>query len=127
MDTGYNIGCPDCDPAVQGFDGKNLGSIVQPAGKILTVEWDKCLSGPPVGPIGLLRGGSLCYWAVCRVHMDGANVLFGDGHVKWMDPSDYHSDTIRVDELGNPEPPDPAIVPEATWRKYWDTEYLSTE
>ncbi len=126
---GYNIGCPapNCVPAVEGFDAKNLADIAQPAGKILTVEWDNCLSGPPVGPTGLLRGGSLCYWAVCRVHMDGSNILFGDGHVKWMDPSDYHSTTEKIDESGIPIPSNPTVVPEATWRKYWDTEYLSTE
>ncbi len=140
---GYNIGCPDCDPVVegfvegpffQGFGGKNLGHIVQPADKILTVEWDRCVAGPPVGPTGLLRGGSLCYWAVCRVHMDGSNVLFGDGHAKWMNPDDYHSTThhinsagIPVDREGTELDPELIRVPEPVWRKYWDTEYLSTD
>lgn len=124
---GYNIGCPDCDPPVSGFDGKQLSSIIQPAEKILTVEWDKCLAGPPIGPTGLLRGGSLCYWAVCRIHNGGSNVLFGDSHVKWLDPSVYHSTTQKIDDDGNPIPSSPTIVAEATWRKYWDTKYLCTE
>ncbi|MBC7288380.1 MAG: hypothetical protein H5T86_10115, partial [Armatimonadetes bacterium] len=61
--------------------------------------------------------------AVCRIHNDGSNVLFGDGHVKWMKPEQYHSNTEKEDGSGNPVPPNPNPVPESVWRKYWDTAY----
>ena len=62
-----------------------------------------------------------CYWAVCRVHSGGSNVLFGDGHVEWKKPDEYHSNTIDVDENGYPIPSSPVIAP--NWREYWDTSY----
>lgn len=125
---GYNVGYgpPECiDPALEvaGFAGKYEEDIQRPSEKILAAEWDQCLSGPPCGPAGLFRGGALCYWAVCRIHNEGSNVLFGDGHVKWMRPEQYHSNTEYADDSGNPVPSSPAIVPEAIWRQYWDTEY----
>jgi len=117
---GYNIGCREAN--VPGFDGKPEGRIESPSYKILAAEWDRCLGGPPVGPTGLFRGGSLCYWAVCRIHNDGSNVLFGDGHVKWLKPETYHSRTERADDSGNPVG-DATPVPEPVWRAYWDTSY----
>lgn len=122
---GYNIGCPqpNCDPAVEGFPEKIDTSVKRPSKKILAVEWDRCLSGPPVGPLGLFRGDTLCYWAVCRVHNGGSNIIFADGHAKWMRPEQYHSTTQRANDAGNPEPANPEIVEENVWSLYWDTEY----
>ncbi len=123
---GYNIGlppyAPPCNPVVPGFDGKSMAQIQSPSYKILAVEWDRCLAGPP-GPTGVFRGGALSFWAVCRVHNGGSNVLFGDGHVKWMKPEQYHSNTEKEDGSGNPIPADAQPVPEEVWRKFWDTSW----
>jgi prepilin-type N-terminal cleavage/methylation domain-containing protein/prepilin-type processing-associated H-X9-DG protein len=116
---GYNIGCTS--PAVAGVPLQSEASIVAPSYKILVVEWDRCNSGPPCGPAGLLSGGSTCYWAVTRVHNGGSNIVFCDGHVKWMRPDDYHSNTDHADMSGNPVPTTASAVSEANWRKYWDT------
>ncbi len=127
---GYNIGCPP--QGVAGFPEKREGDIVRPSEKVLAPEWDRCLSGPPCGPTGIPDppGGPLCYWAVCRIHNSGSNVLFADGHVKWLNPDVYHSTTDHIDANGNPvdsqgNPLDPAgiAVPEHVWRHYWDTAY----
>ena len=120
---GYNIGCPP--QSVPGFPERTESDIENPASKILLVEWDKCLSGPPCGPPGLPDppGGPLCYWAVCRIHNDGSNILFADGHAKWMKPDQYHSNTDHIDGGGNPVPADASSVPESVWRKYWDISY----
>lgn len=120
---GYNVGCPDCAEPVPGFPGMKTGEVVAPTRKILAPEWDRCLSGPPCGPTGLFRGGTLCYWAVCRIHNNGSNVLFADGHVKWIDPSQYHSTTNYVDEAGYPVPSGASVVAEEVWRQYWDPTY----
>ena len=120
---GYNIGYGN----YPGFAGKKQSSIKSPSGKILVVEWGRakdgkggCLSGPPVGPPGFQYGDALCYWAICRVHSGGSNILFGDGHVEWKRPEEYHSDTKDVNDGGNPigytyTAPD--------WQSYWDTSY----
>ena len=105
---------------------------MRPSEKILAAEWDRCLAGPPCGPTGIPDppGGSLCYWSVCRIHNGGSNVLFGDSHVKWLNPDTYHSTTDHIDNAGNPvdsqgNPLDPATiaVSESVWREYWDTAY----
>lgn len=121
---GYNIGCSS--PLVIGFPLRNEAAIVAPSEKILVAEWDRCNSGPPCGPVGLLSGGATSYWAVCRVHHGGSNLLFGDGHVRWLRPEVYHSNTERIDSAGNPIGPggSPVVpVSEATWRTFWDTTY----
>lgn len=118
---GYNVGCQS--PYVAGFPGRGAAAVTAPADKILLVEWDRCLAGPPCGPVGLFQGGALCYWAVCRVHNGGSNVLFADGHSEWMRPEMYHSDTDHADEAGNPAPASPQVVSENVWRKYWDISY----
>lgn len=118
---GYNVGCQS--PYVAGFPGTSTGSIERPADKILLVEWDRCLSGPPCGPPGLFQGGALCYWAVCRVHSGGSNVLFADGHALWMTPDMYHSNTQYADEAGNPVPSSAQPVAEKVWRTFWDVSY----
>ncbi|MGQ9732208.1 MAG: DUF1559 family PulG-like putative transporter [Candidatus Zipacnadales bacterium] len=121
---GYNIGCfPPLGPYVQGVVGQAEGAIVSPSRKIMVVEWDRCNAGPPVGPYGLFHGGATSFWAVCRVHNDGSNVLFCDGHVKWLKPDDYHSNTEGIDAFGNPIPANPTPVAEEIWRTYWDTAY----
>ncbi len=107
---GYNVGCPDCAEPVAGFPGLKGAEVVAPAHTILAPEWDRCLSGPPCGPSGLFRGG-------------GSNVLFADGHVKWMNPDTYHSTTDHVDDAGNPVPSGPTAVAEHVWRQYWDPTY----
>ncbi len=119
---GYNIGC--ASPYVAGFPLQSMAQIAAPANKILVAEWDRCNAGPPCGPVGLLSGGATSFWAVCRVHSGGSNVLFGDGHVKWLRPDAYHSNTDSMDAAGNPigiggttvQP-----VAAATWRSFWDT------
>jgi len=129
---GYNIGCPaweldtDAYPhltAVAGLAQARCTTVACPAQKILTVEWDRCLAGPPVGKKGLFRGGVLCYWSVCRVHSGGSNILFGDGRVAHALPEDYHSDTEYADASGNPIPASPEVVAENVWRRFWDADY----
>ncbi len=123
---GYNGGLMDSETstgsAVAGFQMRSRAQIQSPSHKILTVEWDRCVSGPPNGDRAVHRGGSLHAWAVCRIHNDGSNVLFGDAHVKWLKPEQYHSNTER-EENGTVIPADAAPVPEDVWRDYWDTEH----
>ena len=121
---GYNIGC--ADPYVPGFPEMCMADITNPAGKILIAEWDRCNAGPPCGPTGLLADGATSYWAVCRIHSGGSNVLFGDVHVKWLRPEQYHSNTDHIDENGTPLPMGGGTVtpvPEQVWREYWDISY----
>jgi prepilin-type N-terminal cleavage/methylation domain-containing protein/prepilin-type processing-associated H-X9-DG protein len=118
---GYNIGCSD--PWVPGFAGRRQTQIASPSTKILVAEWDRCNAGPPCGPPGLLAGGATCFWAVCRIHNGGCNVLFGDGHARWMRPEEYHSTTDHADAHGYPVPATAAPVADAIWRRYWDTSY----
>jgi prepilin-type processing-associated H-X9-DG protein len=122
---GFNIGCPPGhgSATVAGFVGKCEAAIASPSSKILIAEWDRCNAGPPVGDRGLFHGGATCFWACTTVHNGGSNILFGDGHVKWLKPSDYHSDMESVDASGNPVPATATAVSESTWRTYWDTEY----
>jgi len=122
---GYNIGltAPPGAFAVPGVQSQSEAAIASPSYKILVAEWDRCNSGPPVGPTGLFAGGATCYWAVTRVHNGGSNVLFCDGHAKWMRPDDYHSSTEYADASGNPVPATATPVAEPVWRKYWDTSY----
>jgi prepilin-type N-terminal cleavage/methylation domain-containing protein/prepilin-type processing-associated H-X9-DG protein len=131
---GYNAGLfpgeyAGPNPLPAGFAGVSQGAIQSPSHKILSVEWDKCVSGPPGGDQANHRGappcdGSLHSWAVCRIHNDGSNLLFGDGHVKWMKPEQYHSTTDHVDlNTCAVVPADAQAVPEDVWRSFWDTEY----
>ena len=122
---GFNIGVPPGmgSAVVAGFVGKSESAIASPSQKILVAEWDRCNAGPPVGSRGLFAGGATCFWACTRVHNGGSNVLFGDGHVKWLAPDVYHSNMDHVDAGGNPVPADAEAVAEDTWRTYWDTEY----
>jgi len=130
---GYNVGCASASPAVPGFVGMSAAAVVNPADKILVAEWGApltgvggCNAGPPCGPTGLLGGGSTSHWAVCRVHSGGSNLLFGDGHVAWLKPDIYHSNTEHIDDNGEPVVSGggaAVAVPESTWRKYWDTSY----
>jgi prepilin-type N-terminal cleavage/methylation domain-containing protein/prepilin-type processing-associated H-X9-DG protein len=122
---GYNIGCPPGmgSEVVAGFVGKSEASITSPSSKILVAEWDRCNAGPPVGTQGLFAGGATCFWACTTVHNGGSNILFGDGHVKWLKPSEYHSDMESVDASGLPVPADATAVAEDVWRTYWDTRY----
>ncbi len=121
---GYNIGCFGAfGPYVAGVPGRSEAEIQNPSNKIVIAEWDRCNSGPPVGPYGLFMGGATSWWAVCRVHNGGSNLLFCDGHVKWMRPDDYHSNTLKIDASGNPIPASPTPVAEATWRHFWDVAY----
>jgi prepilin-type N-terminal cleavage/methylation domain-containing protein/prepilin-type processing-associated H-X9-DG protein len=130
---GYNVGCASASPAVPGFAGASAAAVVNPADKILVAEWGApatgvggCNAGPPCGPTGLLGGGSTSHWAVCRTHSGGSNLLFGDGHVAWLKPDIYHSNTDHIDNNGQPVVSgggEAVAVPESTWRKYWDTSY----
>ncbi|MEJ5251821.1 MAG: DUF1559 domain-containing protein [Armatimonadota bacterium] len=123
---GYNIGYANITPPVVGFQERSMAAVVAPANKILVVEWDRCNAGPPVGPAGLFAGGATCYWAVTRIHGGGSNLLFGDGHVRWLKPEAYHSNTDHEDGQGNPVTLNNApltVVPESTMRYYWDITY----
>jgi prepilin-type N-terminal cleavage/methylation domain-containing protein/prepilin-type processing-associated H-X9-DG protein len=119
---GYNIGCTT--PFVQGLPLQSESAIASPSVKILVAEWDFCNSGPPCGPTGpQWPNNGTCFWAVTRVHGGGSNVLFCDGHTKWMNPSTSHSNTEYADSAGMPVPATATAVAEATWRKYWDITY----
>ncbi len=121
---GFNIGL--ANPYVQGFAGMSEGAVSVPADKILVAEWERCNAGPPIGPKAFLAGGATSYWSVTRVHGGGANLLFGDGHVKWKKPDAYHSNTDHVDATGKPVTKgdvELVVVPEETWRRYWDTRF----
>ena len=122
---GFNVGVPAGrgSAVVPGFVGRSEAQIESPASKILVAEWDRCNAGPPCGTPGLFDGGATCYWACTTVHNGGSNVLFGDGHVKWLKPSTYHSTMVSVDASGNPVPATAAPVAESVWREYWDTAY----
>jgi len=122
---GYNCGVPSGrgSAVVQGFVGRPEAAIRSPASKILVAEWDRCNSGPPCGNPGLYDRDATCYWACTVIHNGGSNLLFGDGHVKWLAPSVYHSTMVKEDGSGSPTPSSAAAVPEATWRAYWDTDY----
>ena len=93
---GYNIGVPAAMGAfVAGVPEMSEAQIVNPSQKILVAEWDRCNAGPPSGPTGLFAGGATSFWAVCRVHNGGSNVLFCDGHVKWL-PADQVRQFVRL-------------------------------
>ena len=157
---GYNVGCdfflnrafapPTTIPeTVRGFGwwagpsgDEPSGGIPQarvrsPGDKIVEVEWDRCLAGPPIGKPGLFPTGvgSLCFWSVTRVHNGLSNAVFGDGHVEGMPPRKYHSWTDYADDstgypvLGDTAygPDDPVwntepewVADTDTWRHYWD-------
>ena len=125
---GYNIGFG----AYPGFAGVRETQVVKPEMKIVVLDWGAdpggwggCCAGPPVGPAGFLYGNTTSYWAVVRVHSGGSNILFGDGHVDWLNPDKFHSTTQGVDADGNPVPASPEIAP--NWRHYWDTTYRGEE
>ncbi|MEJ7612207.1 MAG: prepilin-type N-terminal cleavage/methylation domain-containing protein [Candidatus Fervidibacter sacchari] len=108
---GVNLGCMHGSIFVRGIAEVHEAVITQPAQKIATLEWDRCNAGAPCGPPGLFHGGATCYWAVCRIHLDGSNLLFADGHVKWLKPEHYHSNTERADDNGYPIPSNAVPVP----------------
>jgi len=130
---GYNIGTINLPyvsgGTIPGFAGRKEGQIRNIANKILVVEWGRpsdgrggCNAGPPykndteLSPAGVdFADGSTSFWAVCRIHSGGSNVLFGDGSVKWMRPEEYHSNADGTGTQGTVIAPD--------WRKYWDTSY----
>lgn len=125
---GYNTGAED--GSIRGFDGRTQEMIKRPAEKILVAEWDRCNAGPPLkgdgslSSSGLFWGGSTSFWAVCRAHNDGSNVLFGDGHVKWLKPDTYHSRLEGVTWPGGVPKTTPDLTDVAPdWRKFWDTSY----
>lgn len=120
---GYNVGCSS--PYVAGAAAQSESAIASPSQKILIAEWDRCNAGPPCGATGLFSGGATCFWAVTRVHGGGSNLLFCDGHGKWLSPSSYHSSTDHIDDSGNPVPAGSTAVAENVWRRYWDVSYES--
>ncbi|MFA5645896.1 MAG: prepilin-type N-terminal cleavage/methylation domain-containing protein [Candidatus Ratteibacteria bacterium] len=124
LGQGYNAGAP----GYPGFGGMKASRIVRSSEKILILDWGRasggwggCVSGPPVSvPTPEPQGTS--HWAVCRIHSGGSNILFGDLHVAWMKPEEFHSDTQDVNPAtGLPVPASPSIAP--NWQKYWDTSY----
>lgn len=149
---GYNAGCDSFlnykfDPpttvpeTVRGFSnhpdyGMARARVRSPEHKIVEVEWDRCLAGPPCGKPGLFppTSKSLCFWSVCRVHNEQSNVLFADWHVETLSPDVYHSHVEKADDNGYPvvdgtsyAPDDPVwddipvwSVDTDTWSHYWD-------
>jgi len=132
LGQGYNIG----SGIFPGFMGQKRSRVVNPSQKIMVLDWGRerdgkggCSAGAPYSDIGVLsvdsstvfNNAGTSHWAVCRVHTGGANILFGDGHVAWMKPEQFHSDVRDVADDGTPIPANPNIAPD--WRKYWDTEY----
>ena len=154
---GYNVGCdfflnrnfapPTTIPqTVRGFAndpdyGIQEAVVRNRDHKIVAVEWDRCLAGPPVGKAGLFPASSksLCFWSVCRVHNNRSHALFADWHVALMDPAEYHSSVDRADEnTGYPMidttaygPSDPVWADPGpdwaadthTWSHFWDVDY----
>lgn len=125
---GYNLG--SADGLIPGCAGRTTGAINNPSGKILVAEWDRCNAGPPLNSDGslattaLVSSGSTSFWAVCRVHQGGSNVLFGDGHVKWMNPDVYHSRLEGVNWPAGTPKTTPTLADVAPqWRSFWDTSY----
>ncbi len=122
---GYNVG----SHSYPGFVGKREGQIRNLPNKIILLDWGRpsdgrggCNAGPPYSNDGTLSpdlmeasNGSTSHWAVVRVHSGGGNLLFGDGHVEWKKPEDYHSNADGTGAQGT------VISP--NWRKYWDTSY----
>lgn len=122
---GYNIG----SGIYPGFAGRKEGQIRNTSKKILVLDWGRmpdgrggCNAGPPYSSDGAespegvdLMGGATSYWAVVRTHSEGGNLLFGDGHVEWKKPEEYHSDADGSGAAGS------RIAP--GWREYWDTTY----
>ena len=149
---GYNVGCDvasnwQATKTIRGFASSlaspvnDLGGIAQakvrsPGNKIVLVEWDRCLAGPPCGKPG--NYGGLCYWSVTRVHNTAANVLFADWHVENLPPEKHHSSVEMADANGYPKlgplsfgPADPIwtsaggpswVADTDTWSHYWDVE-----
>jgi prepilin-type N-terminal cleavage/methylation domain-containing protein/prepilin-type processing-associated H-X9-DG protein len=128
---GYNIG----SGVYPGFAGRKEGQIRNLSQKIVLLDWGRppdgqggCSAGPPYSdegvesPEGFHVYNSTSYWTVVRVHSGGANILFGDGHVEWKKPEEYHSNT---DGSGykTPIPPDTELKISPNWREYWDTSY----
>ena len=73
------------------FGSNNMGSIPKPAETVYISEGTSIVVGPCPGQAAYvwanwLAGvkGSLTYWLGAQRHNDGANILFVDGHVKWM-------------------------------------------
>jgi len=125
---GYNIGSIPAGGNIQGFVGIREGQVRNLSNKILIAEWGRpsdgkggCNAGPPyrndtdLSPAGILNSDTTSFWAVCRIHMGGSNVLFGDGSAKWMRPEEYHSNADGTGTQGTVIAPD--------WRRYWDTSY----
>ena len=166
---GYNIGCPPAHnndfappvipPEVRGPGWFPVPLLMQghtPSGglaqaviraahhKIVAVEWDHCLAGPPCGKPGFplhnpptSPNKSLCYWSVSHVHNNMPNVLFADWHVAKLPPEKYHSATEYVDDNGYPvigglsySDTDPIwdqggpawAVDTDAWSHYWDVD-----
>jgi prepilin-type N-terminal cleavage/methylation domain-containing protein/prepilin-type processing-associated H-X9-DG protein len=132
LGQGYNVG----SGIYPGFMGQKRSWIVNPSEKIMVLDWGRpkdgkggCNAGAPYSDVGVLSVDSsnafndagTSHWAVCRIHSGGANILFGDGHVGWMKPEEFHSDVKDVADNGTPIPATPNIAPD--WRKYWDTSY----
>jgi prepilin-type N-terminal cleavage/methylation domain-containing protein/prepilin-type processing-associated H-X9-DG protein len=91
---GFNIGVPP------GWGRRSWPGFVGAAGGADQAapprrsSWPSGTAATPVLPVGnpgLFAGGATCFWACTTVHNGGSNVLFGDGHVKWLSPEAYHS------------------------------------
>ncbi|MBI5832865.1 MAG: DUF1559 domain-containing protein [Armatimonadetes bacterium] len=89
-----------------GFEGKSLAAVTRPANKILVLDWNDNISGPPEA-FGDWRG-QINY----TIHNEMNNILFADGHVKAMKPSAFHSSAANT----------PCAT--AIWQSFW---YLSQD
>ncbi len=89
-----------------GFEGSTDADIRQPAMKILVLDWNDNIAGPPTSAVGTDYRWFIPY----TVHNEGCNVTYIDGHVKWQKTSAFHS-------VAGP----PVTAVSATiWRAAWD-------
>jgi prepilin-type N-terminal cleavage/methylation domain-containing protein/prepilin-type processing-associated H-X9-DG protein len=95
-----------------GFEGKGLAVVTRPANKILVLDWNDNIAGYPN------TGANDWHWNIYRnLHSEGNNILFADGHVKWLRPDAFHS--TSGDTGSQPK----VAVPQAVWQSFWDLAY----
>lgn len=87
--------------------GRTEASIEKPSETVLLCDGRRSWVHFSAWCWGNGQGGIACDPSIANVHMDGANVLFCDGHVKWM--------KVPTASIG-----DVAPAPPGDWRWMWD-------